>query len=209
MVRSVTALQSKGSTGPHGRWWLITACLLFGLGVIFLVVIGVFPFLPLSGCPFEMTDGSRVKVQGTPWIVDTYAQACGFGVTGGMEIRAVNEGTKETVVILKLNDVGTSEVTSESPGTVTIALPNLVDIAEAVPQFAEVKVVYRFTPYDDPQERASYQRWMHNPKDPQTRDWYCKNILAKMDATNRNSWNEIIGKSYPSHAPGETYCPAN
>jgi hypothetical protein len=131
-----------------------------------------------------------------------------MGVSGGMEIRAVNSETHESRPIATFSDINVITMSSDVPNSLTVNLPNLVDMTDAATQIGNVKVTHKFKPYDDPEARANFQKWKHHPDDPQAREWYCRNILAKMDPTNRANWNAVIGKSYPAdHAAGHGYCP--
>ncbi|HEX3499818.1 MAG TPA: hypothetical protein VHT04_10895 [Stellaceae bacterium] len=160
-------------------------------------------------CPFEkFGDSPQLRIMESSWVIDTWGQACGLGVSGGMEIRAENQITHEIKIIVALNDIIVTTIASDKPNTLTVTLPNLVDIEEAATEFADVTVAYKYTPYDDPEARANFYHWKHHPEDPQARNWYCQNILAKMDPVNRASWNKIIGESYPSgEGSGRDYCP--
>jgi hypothetical protein len=163
-----------------------------------------------SECAFEKFYNSpHIRISQTPWVVDIWGHACGFGVSGGMEIRAVNESTQETKTIATFGDMVVDlTLSSDEPKLLTVKLPNLVDIADQATRLDSVRIVYKFTPNDDPEARANFQQWTHHPDDPPARDWYCHNILAKMDPTNRATWNAIIGQSYPAdHAAEHKYCP--
>jgi hypothetical protein len=182
------------------------------IALIRCVLVTIGSQMPLvfsaTACPFEkFSDSPHIRVAQSPWVVDTWGQACGFGVSGGMEIRALNEKTQETKTIATLSDITVITVSSDEPNSLTITLPNLVDMTDAAAQFGDVKVLYKFTPSDDPEARTHFQRWKHHPDDPQARDWYCRNIFAKMDPVNRASWNAIIGQSFPANrAAGRKYC---
>jgi hypothetical protein len=164
--------------------------------------------LGATACPFEkFSDSPHLRISQSPWVVDIWGQACGFGVSGGTEIRAVNENSQETRTIATFGDIVDVKLNSDRPNSLTIMLPNLVDMMHPATQLGDVKVVYTFLPKDDPEARANFQRWTHHPDDPQARDWYCRNILAKMDPANRASWNAIIGQSHPAdHAAEHRYC---
>jgi hypothetical protein len=178
---------------------------------VLLLSIGVqIALLPgANACPFEkFADSPHLRISRSDWVIDTWGQACGFGVSGGMEIRAVNEETQQTDTITTLTDITTVELTSEEPNLLTIKLPNLVDISSSTTQVGDVRIAYKFTPVDDPEARANFVKWKHHPNDPQARDWYCRNILAKMDPSNQSSWNAVLGQSYPADDSTERrYCP--
>jgi hypothetical protein len=162
-----------------------------------------------SACDFEkFGDSPHVKISGTDWVADSWGQGCGFGISGGMEIRAANEVTHESIVVLSLYEIADRvKLSSDTDRTLTIALPNFSDIAESKNEFADVRVIYKFTPRDDPEARQKYQFWKHHPEKAEARDWYCKTILAKMDPEYRKMWNSIIGQSYPAGgAAGAKYC---
>jgi hypothetical protein len=176
-----------------------------------LIFIGVQTLLVSSAnaCAFEkFADSPHLQISQSAWVIDTWGQACGFGVSGGMEIRAVNEKTQETKTIVTLNNITAVELSSEQPNLLTIKLPNLVDISNATMQLGDVRIAYKFTPADDPEARTNFQKWKRHPDDPRARDWYCRNVLAKMDSDNRTRWNAIIGQSYPADGSTEQrYCP--
>src|SRR5215469_9101249 len=81
--------------------------------------------LMLSGgamaCTFEkFADSPHLKIKDTAWIVDEWGQSCDFGISGGMEIRAINELTHDTVVIVMLPDiVSPTKLVSESSDVLT------------------------------------------------------------------------------------------
>jgi len=64
-------------------------------------------------------------------------------------------------------------------------------------QIGNVKVTYKFKPYDDPEARGEFPEVEAPPQTtPQAREWYCSRnilVLAKMDPTNRANWNAVIG----------------
>ncbi len=74
-----------------------------------------------------------------------------------------------------------------------VTLPNRVYITGARTEFVWMRVIYNYQPYDDPDERAKWQWFMRNPKDPVAIQWYCDNVAAKMDKSNRDTWSNIIG----------------
>jgi hypothetical protein len=174
-----------------------------------LVVIS----LPSAACDFEkFADVQEIQIGQSPWIVGVWGEACGFGVSGGMEVRALNTRTQETKTIVAFGDIFAQiRLSSDEPNLLTITVPNRVDMQNATKEFDDVKVNYKFTPSDDPEDRANFQRWKHHPEDPQARNWACRNILAKMDPVNRESWNSIMGKSYPIDrvAGNYKYCATN
>src|SRR5262245_1615904 len=168
---------------------------------VLLLSIGVqIALLPrANACPFEkFADSPHLRIPRSDWVIDTWGQACGFGVSGSMEIRAVNEKTHQTDTIATLTDITTVELTSEEPNLLIIKLPNLVDISSSTTQVGDVRIAYKFEPVDDPEARANFVKWKRHPNDAQARDWYCRNILAKMDPSNRSRWNAVLGQSYPA-----------
>ena len=178
-------------------------CVLIAFGIQVLLATGS------VACSFEkFGDSPHLRIAGSPWVIDVWGQACGFGVSGGTEIRAVNDTNQETKTIATFGDIVSSiTMSSNEPGSLTIELPNLVDLIDAQIQFADVRVIYKFTPFDDAEARTNFQRWKRHPDDPQGRRWACENIYKKMDQTNGSFWNrfftEVAGLS------GETYCPKN
>lgn len=184
---------------------LVTA--FFMLARPYLLALGLFGWP--KPCAFEkFSDSPHLRVSQSDWVIDTWGQACGFGVSGGMEIRAVNEKTQEMDTVAQLPDILTVGMSSDEPNQLAITLPNLVVISSSKTQIGDVHIVYRFSPKDDPDARLNYQKWRRDPGNNQARAWYCQNILAKMDASNRARWNEIIGQSYPAPNSAERkYCP--
>jgi hypothetical protein len=166
------------------------------------VPLGVFlhSIRPTS-CEFEMFgDSPHLQIPETPWVIDEWGQACGFGVSGGMEIRASNSTTQESQTILEFNDiVGDTKMTTDGPKTLVIIMPNRVDFDEVDTHLADVAITYKFTPKDDPDERANFRRWHRNPGDALARDWACRNIYAKMDSANGSFWNQFFGERYPAN----------
>ncbi len=178
-------------------------CALFVFGVQLSAMPGT------MACPYErFADSPHAHISESLWTIDSWGQACGFGVTGGMEIRAANEKTGETVTIVQLADIITNiAVSSNEPRSVIITLPNLVDVIASANEFADVKVSYRFIPYDDPEARSAFQNWKHHPDDPRARHWACENIYARMDSVNADFWNRFFTDRFSKElASDESYC---
>jgi hypothetical protein len=117
-----------------------------------------------NACPFEtFADSPHLRILQTDWIIDTWGQACGFGISGGMEIRAVNEKTHQMDTIVTLTDITIVELTSEEPNLLIIKLPNLVDISSSTTQVGNVRIAYKFTPVDDPARQSESRRSAHGP----------------------------------------------
>ena len=177
---------------------------------LFAVASVIVSTVRATACPFEKFWGSpHIQISQSPWVVDEWGQACGFGISGRMEIRAENETTHESRVIAKFgNIIATITISSDGPKLLTIKLPNLVDMTDVVTQLEDVKILYKFTPEDDPEARTNYQNWLRHPGDLQPRTWYCRNIFAKMYPANRATWNQVFGEKYPvENAPEPSYCP--
>ena len=125
-----------------------------------------------------------------------------------MEVRAAIEDTHETKTIASFGEITTKlAVRSDEPNVLTITLPNLVDMTDPATQFGDVRVVYEFTPKDDPEARANFQKWHRHPGDPQARDWYCRTIFANSDPAGRAVWNDVVGRMYSADHTGHKYCP--
>lgn len=180
--------------------WFAVLCVICLPALICLVAaIVIVVSSPSGGCHFEkFTDVQEVRIGQSPWIVGVWGEACGLGAGDGMEVRALNTRTQETKTIVAFGDTFAQiRLSSDEPNLLTITIPNRVDMRDVAKEFDNVKVNYKFTPSDDPEDRANFQRWKYHREDPQARDWYCRNILAKMDPVNRKTWNSVIGESYP------------
>ena len=153
-------------------------------------------------------DSPHLQIPETPWVIDEWGQACGMRATGGMEIRAKNWITQESRTVLEFNEIVVAmSLTTVGPKTLVIVMPNRVDFDEVDTHIADVAIAYKFTPKDDPDERANFRRWHRNPGDPLARDWACKNIYARMGPANGPFWNQFFGERYPANASSKLYCP--
>jgi hypothetical protein len=133
-----------------------------------------------------------LPIPGSDWTVERWLAACGMGISGPIEIRAINS-KKEAVIVAVIDAPANTSLSINGSNDLVITLPNLVDIRDEKQDFGEVKVVYNFQPRDDPDERAKFQRFIRNPNDPDAKKWYCDNVASKMDAANRVSWSKIVG----------------
>jgi hypothetical protein len=132
----------------------------------------------------------------------------GIGVTGDSEIRAENSNTHERVVVAHFYGIANFMISGNQLNTLSVRLPNRVAIESSISQFNGVNVVYNFTPKDDPADRENFRQWTLHPERPEARDWACKNILTKLDALTRESFNKVYGESFPSENEGPPkYCP--
>jgi hypothetical protein len=110
----------------------------------------------------------RLPVPDTTWIIETWLAACGLGLSGPLEVRAVNAVSKEIVTIAVIDDPAHTTFSVNSSNDLVITLPNLVYITGAKTEFGGVKVIYNY-------------------------QWYCDNVASKMDPANRETWSTIIG----------------
>jgi len=141
-------------------------------------------------CAPEMIE--RLPVPGTTWIVETWLAACGFGISGPLEVRAVNDVSKEVVTVAVIDDPAHTTLSVNGSNDLVVTLPNLVFITGAAAEFGGVKVIYNYRPFDDPDERAKFQRFVRNPRDPAAKQWHCDNVAGKMDPANRENWSTIM-----------------
>jgi hypothetical protein len=145
-------------------------------------------------------------IPGSDWVVESRGVFCGFGVGGGVDIRARNIKTQELVVIAEGYDVIYADVLLDQPNHVTIRLPNLIGVIPIRDAFGPVQVGYDYRPKNDPQSRAAYQRWYYDRSSPKNIQWYCQNVLAKMDKANRDMWNSILARERFPEGSGKAYC---
>ena len=119
-------------------------------------------------------EGQQLLLPGSDWAVVTLYSACGGAVVGGYtEVVARNTATREEQVLVRTGDLDHVRTSLGGNGEIVVTLENLVDIREKKNRFQDIEIVYNFTPRDDPQERASYLRWLHNPDDPESVRWFC------------------------------------
>ena len=180
------------------------------LGILASVVVALSMLWNSLGCPYDKFGNSpHLRIGGSPWIVDIWGQGCGFGLSGGMEIRAFNERTQATITVVELVEVTTDvSVSSDQPQSLVVTLPDEAEVVFRAAEFSGVTVSYRFTPYDDPEARRLYRKWTYHPLDPEARNWWCENILARMDQANGEQVNRSLTKDHrASLASGESYCP--
>jgi hypothetical protein len=141
-------------------------------------------------CSPEMLE--RLSVPDSTWIVETWLAACGFGISGPLEVRAVNARSKQIVTVAVVDDPAHTTVSVNSSNDLVITLPNLVSITGAKAELGGVKVICNYQPNDDPEERAKRQRFARNPNDPEAKEWYCDNVAAKMNPVNRDTWSKMM-----------------
>jgi len=121
----------------------------------------------------------RVAVPDSPWIVFTQVYRCSALDTGEMDIIAEDSQTKQQVKLLVVDEVE-SHVEYIGDRHIRISLPNLVAIKSQKFSFGPYEVTYQYLPFDDPEARANYARWIENPNDPAANKWYEDNILTRI-----------------------------
>jgi len=122
----------------------------------------------------------RVAVPDSPWIVFTQVYRCSAIDTGEMDIIAEDSQTKQQGKLLVLDDEEESHVEYIGDHHVRISLPNLVVIRSQKFSFGPYEVTYQYLPFDDPEVRANFVRWVKNPNDPAANKWYEENILNRI-----------------------------
>ena len=88
--------------------------------------------------------------------------------------------------------------------------------------FGGIRVVVRYTPLDDPVDRAAYQAWVHDRLDPTNRRWYCNSVFPSISLRDQKrdnaAYSPDIGSGPNSPHPFDDkgnpnerlnpYCPA-
>jgi hypothetical protein len=118
----------------------------------------------------------------SPWVIRNrvMGQPSPVNGAGWLDVFAENTSTGAKVLLMRLGDIQTPiEERFETPDHLIMTMPNRVDIIERHDAFANIAVLYRFTPKDDPRERAAYQFWFHHPHDAKAEDWFMKNMVNK------------------------------
>ena len=122
----------------------------------------------------------RVAIPDSPWIVFTQAYRCSAIDTGEMDIIAEDSQTKQQINILVLDDEAESQVEYIGDHRIRVSLPNLVVIRSQDFSFGPYEVTYQYLPFDDPEARANFVRWIKHPDDPAANKWGEENIVNKV-----------------------------
>lgn len=124
-----------------------------------------------------LEEGQHLTLPNSDWLVVTRYSACGGAVVGGYtEVVAQNVATRQEQLLLRTGNLDGVAMAIDARGALVITLPNIVDVREMKKRLADIEVVYHFTPADDPEERASYQRWRRDPSAPEAVAWFCARV---------------------------------
>jgi hypothetical protein len=158
------------------------------------------------GC--ELQQGhDTVLVTGTPWIVAVRGYACGFGIGVTVDLVAINTNTKTVKVLAKGDDLKTETMLLDNSGNVVINIPNTSDISVISSSFDGINVIYKYYPYDDPEEREGYFNWTQDRKNENNRIWYCAHIFPKMAPMDQYINDEVLAYSvYGRGDSRKSYC---
>lgn len=117
-----------------------------------------------------------VALPGTRWIIETFTVSCSMFDGGAMDVIARDEETGKTATLLRIYNIEDLRISTDEGHRVVITLPNRVYIRERHDEFEGMKVIYNFTPRDDPQDRENYLFWYHHPDDPKAVAWCHANL---------------------------------
>jgi len=160
--------------GPVGRMTVASKFGAFALCVSLAIVLrAVTP----GFCGPDLAE--RLAIPDSPWIVFTQAYRCSAIDRGEMDIIAEDSQTKQQVKLLVL-DEEESHVEYIGDHRIRISLPNLVAIRSQKFSFGPYEVTYQYLPFDDPEARANFVKWVKHPDDPAASKWAEENILNKI-----------------------------
>jgi hypothetical protein len=142
-------------------------------------VIGILSIVLLAACCGPELD-ERVAIPGSRWIVSTQLWSCSAFDPGQIEIFAEDSESQKRVSLLVLDGAEDTHVEYLGANRIQISLPNLVAITSQQFSFGPYKIIYRYLPHDDPEERANYKKWIENPNDPAAKKWSDANIQRNM-----------------------------
>jgi hypothetical protein len=117
-----------------------------------------------------------IALPGTRWIIETFTTSCSMFDGGMMDVIARNEATGKTATLLRIYNIEDLRISTDEGRRVVIRLPNRTYIRERHDEFDDIKVVYIFTPRDDPQDRENYLFWFLQPTDPKAIAWCRENL---------------------------------
>ena len=133
----------------------------------------------IAKCDFQLTN--RMELHDGHWAIEAFERSCSALDRGRTEIYAINVVTNKRMLIAKFNETVNMHMQIDGSEAVVIELPNLIDIAVQNYEFDDKKVRYVFRPLNDPQSRAAYRLWLHNPRDPKAIEWYRKVVKGRIN----------------------------
>jgi hypothetical protein len=135
------------------------------IGIIALSIWALFVLRPGCGDDIQTTN-----IPNSPWQVLTKVSSCS-ALDGVVTVVARNRLTNQETEIAFMDEESVPTVEALSPRIVQLTFENLVDIVRSRNSFANVSVLYKFVPKDDPEARRRYQFWTRHPNDPHAIRW--------------------------------------
>ena len=173
-----------------------------------VMIFGIRNFKPKNGCGPMIA--LSVPVLDTPWVAEVRFSDCGYGIGGGLDIVALNKYSESIVVLARGNDVLLAKLSSSEPSELQMVLPNRSDIILQTAPIQGFNIRMVFTPENDPADRANYLAWTQDKLKFSNREWFCKNVLAKMSEPSRSIQDEALAYTYYiPHGSHKSYCHQN
>lgn len=165
---------------------------LIGIPVAIMLAAGIGTWWMTLNRDQCLEEAGRIALPHSTWVVITQYSACGGAVVGGYtEVIARDSATQKQELLLHIDNLENVRTAIASPSELAITLPNVSDITEMKKRFAGMDIVYRFTPRDDPEERANYQLWRHHPSDPKAVAWWCDRLNQTIRREDLQSMREF------------------
>ena len=141
------------------------------------LVIAVQGFGLGGDCHVDVAD----RVSNLEWLVELRLARCSaIGGTSTVVAQNLSDHHEYTVAII--NDVDSEiGVAISKENVITVTMPNMIDIVEQRNKLENLDVIYKFLPYDNPEERRMYQFWIHHPDDPAADSWFKLNVEKKIN----------------------------
>lgn len=148
---------------------------------------------------------SQVSILHTDWVAQVRSLQTNnrFDYGGGVDLRLLNTSNGETLQLARGSQVEDAKLESHIEGELDITIPNRTDVEFLDASKAKVKVVYHFTPFDDPEDRRSFFRWHNDWYSEENRAWYCKTIVPNYKEPALSVENRSLGQV----TGRERYCP--
>ena len=172
----------------------------------FVWVIGTFAMLGglklmlqqfLPKCETQVMSSTEISEDG--WRLMTRGFACGFGISGGVDIVAANSKLNKTYVVAIGDDVGDTSIKAITNNSFLVTLRNRSDVEIKPVSTPGITIEFNFLPQYDQDDREHYQAWR--------KDAANETVMPTINQPNRNMIDKTLAyTNFIPHGSRKSYC---
>lgn len=145
------------------------------LGVAAVVAVGLETFSPGILCS---TESERIDSAGSKVYFLLGVNRCS-AIDGTVKIQSVEKATGKKDLILFAREEANIAGKCVNQHEFEVTLPNLIYLSKQARWSQGVRILYVFTPVENPTERARYRLYVEHPNDPRAIAWAAKHYAVR------------------------------